>query len=141
VIDGLLDQSTASRDKLNKAIEKVNRCTQLDAALADMRAVGDERNQQIAALDAADVTAIDTGELRSSLKAALQAALGADQQFVAWATPTVTDGCGDTPTRAAAWDQAQAFSKQAQAAKKKFVAQWNPVATPLGFKARSTQRI
>lgn len=141
VIDKLLDESTASREKLNKAIEKVNRCTQLDAALADMRAVGDERNQQIAVVDGADVSAIDTGALLSSLKAALQAALGADQQFVAWAEPTVSGGCGDTPARTEAWDRAQAFSKQAQAAKTKFVALWNPVATPLGFEERSTQRI
>ena len=141
VINRLLDESTASRDKLNKAIDKVNHCTQLDAALADMRAVGDERNQQIATLDAADVTAIDTGSLRSSLKSALQAALGADQQFVAWATPTVSGGCGDTAARTAAWNRAQTFSKQAQAAKKKFVALWNPVARPLGFEERSTQRI
>jgi hypothetical protein len=141
VIDRLLDESTASREKLNKAIEKVNRCTQLDAALADMRAVGDERNQQIATLDAADVSAIDTGSLRSSLKSALRAALGADQQFVAWAAPTVSGGCGDTAARTAAWRSAQEFSKQAQAAKKTFVAQWNPVATPLGFGERSTQRI
>ena len=141
VIDKLLDESTASRDKLNKAIERVSRCTQLDAALADMRAVGDERRRQIAAIDAADVSAIDSGSLRSSLKSAFQAALGADQQFVAWAAPTVSGGCGDTAARTAAWNRAQAFSKQAQAAKKKFLALWNPVAKPLGFEERSTQRI
>lgn len=141
VIDRLLDESTASRDKLNKAIEKVNRCAQLDLALADMRAVGDERSQQIATLDAADVSAIDSGPLRSSLKSALQAALGADQQFVAWAAPTVSGGCGDTAARTAAWRSAQAFSKQAQVAKKNFVGLWNPVAARLGFEERSTQRI
>ncbi|WP_433292974.1 hypothetical protein ACQP2F_29445 [Actinoplanes sp. CA-030573] len=140
-IDAILDRSAASRAKLNQAIDKVNRCTRLDAALADMRSVGDERNAQIADLDAADVSAIDSGELRSTLKSALQAALGADQQFVAWAEPTVKGGCAETPARKAAYAKSQAFSKQAQAAKKKFVALWNPVATPLGFEARTTQYI
>lgn len=140
-INAILDRSAASRAKLNQAIDKVNRCTQLGPALAEMRKVGEERTAQIADLDAADVSAIDSGELRATLKSALQAALGADQQFVAWAEPAVKDGCADTPARTAAYAKSQAFSKQAQAAKKKFVALWNPVATPLGFEARTTQYI
>jgi hypothetical protein len=142
VFDELLDRSAASRAKLNQAIENVNRCTRLDAALAGMRAVGDERTQQIAAVDAADVSALTDGEtLRSTLKSALSSALAADREFVAWAAPAVSNGCGNTTARKAAWSRGQAASKKAQAAKKQFVAAWNPVAVPLGFESRTTQYI
>ncbi|GIE90010.1 zinc finger Ran-binding domain-containing protein [Actinoplanes regularis] len=141
VVDQVLDQSTASRAKLNQAIDRVNRCTQLGAALADMRAVGDERGRQIATVDAADLSAIDSGSLRSSLRSALQAALQADEEFVAWAAPTVSGGCGDTAARTAAWERGQTYSKQAQTAKKRFVALWNPIAASLGRPQRSTQKI
>jgi len=142
VFDKLLNRSAASRAKLNQAIANVNRCTRLDVALARMRAVGDERTQQIAAVDAADVSALAGGEtLRSTLKVALSNALAADREFVAWATPAVTGGCGNTTARKAAWNRGQAASKKAQAAKKQFVAAWNPVAVPLGFESRTTQYI
>ncbi|GLW35832.1 zinc finger Ran-binding domain-containing protein [Actinoplanes regularis] len=141
VVDQVLDQSTASRAKLNQAIDRVNRCTQLGAALADMRAVGDERGRQIATVDTADLSAIDSGSLRSSLRSALQAALQADEEFVAWAAPTVSGGCGDTAARTAAWERGQTYSKQAQTAKKRFVELWNPIAASLGRPQRSTQKI
>ncbi|MEV6347521.1 hypothetical protein [Actinoplanes sp. NPDC051851] len=141
VIDRLLDESTASRARLNRAIDRVKRCTQLGAALADMRAVGDERRGQIAAAEAADVSAIGGGSLRSTLISAFQSSLEADQQFVAWAEPAVTGSCDDTASRSAAWEKAQAYSRQAQTYKKRFVAIWNQVAVPLGFPKRSTTDI
>ena len=142
VINKLLDRSVASRTKLNKAIDKVNRCTDLSAALADMQKVGVERTKEIADADAADVSGLANGEkIRSALKSALGFALAADQHFVAWAQPAVTDGCADTAARQAAWAGGQASSQQAQAAKKQLVDAWNPVAAQLGFKERSTQFI
>jgi hypothetical protein len=142
VFDRLLDKSAASRGKLNQAIDKVNHCTQLDAALAGMREVGEERTQQIAAVDAADISALTSGEtLRSTLKSALSNALAADKEFIAWAAPSVSDGCANTPARKAAWNRGQTASKQAQAAKKQFVAAWNPVAVQLGFDSRTTQHL
>jgi hypothetical protein len=142
VLDKLLNRSAASRSKLNAAIDKVSRCTQLNAALADMRKVGDERTQQLAAVAAADVSGLAGGEtLRSTFKAALTNALAADQAFVAWAEPAAAGSCANTSARQAAWNRGQAASKKAQAAKKQFVAAWNPVAVPLGFDSRTTQYI
>jgi hypothetical protein len=142
VIDKLLDRSVASRTKLNKAIDKVQRCTDLSRALADMRRVGVERTQEIADAGAADVSGLANGEkLRSTLTSALGFALAADQHFVAWAQPTVAGGCADTAARQAAWDSGQASSQQAQAAKKQLVDLWNPVAAQLGFEQRTTQFI
>jgi hypothetical protein len=141
-INKLLDRSVASRTKLNKAIDKVNRCTDLAPALADMKQVGVERTREIADLDAAEVSGLTDGEkVRSTLKAALGFALAADQHFVAWAQPTVAGGCADTAARQAAWEAGQASSQQAQAAKQQLVDVWNPVAAKFGFKQRSTQFI
>jgi hypothetical protein len=142
VIDKLLDRSVASRTRLNKAIDKVQRCTDLPRALADMRQVGVERTQEVADADAADVSGLADGEkLRSTLKAALGFALAADQHFVAWAQPTIAGGCADTAARQAAWASGQASSQQAQAAKQKLVDAWNPVAAQFGLKQRTTQFI
>jgi hypothetical protein len=142
VINKLLDRSVASRTKLNKAIDKVNRCTDLSQALADMQRVGVERTREIADTDAAEVSGLANGEkVRSTLKSALGFALAADQHFVAWARPTVAGGCADTAARQAAWEAGQASSQQAQAAKQQLVDVWNPVAAKLGFKQRSTQFI
>ncbi len=141
-IDALLDRSAASRAKLNGAIERVQRCTGLAGALADMRAVGVERTGQIADTESVDVSALTNGErVRSSLKSALDNALAADREFVAWAGPAVTGGCAETPARRAAWDRGQASSGKAQAAKKQLVAVWNPVAAQFGLRQRTTQAI
>jgi len=142
VINKLLDRSVASRTKLNKAIDKVNRCTDLSQAVADMQRVGVERTKEIADADAADVSGLANGEkIRSTLKSALGFALAADQHFVAWAQPTIAGGCADTAARQAALASGQASSQQAQAAKQQLVDVWNPVAAQLGFKERSTQFI
>jgi hypothetical protein len=142
VIDGLLDRSVASRAKLNAAIDKVRRCSGVPGALADMRTVGEERTRQIADVEAADLSGVDNGAaVKSTLKSALGFALAADQHFVTWAEPAATGGCADSPTRDAAWERGQSASKQAQAAKKQFVAVWNPVAGRLGLDQRDTDKI
>ncbi|GIF25393.1 hypothetical protein BJ973_003670 [Actinoplanes tereljensis] len=141
-IDALLDRSAASRAKLNSAIERVQRCKDVPAALTDMRTVGDERTKQIADTEATDVSALDNGEaVRSTLRAALGFALAADAHFVSWAEPAATGDCKDTTARNAAWQRGQASSKQAQGAKKQFIAVWNPIAGPLGLAERSTDKI
>jgi hypothetical protein len=142
VVDNLLDRSVASRSKLNKAIQKVQNCGDVDGALADMREVGTERNQQISEINAADLSALDNGEsLRSALSTALGHSLDADQHFVAWAQPAATGNCAETGSRSAAWDRGQSSSQLAQAAKKQFLAAWNPVAVPFGYPKRTNKDI
>lgn len=140
-IDAVLDRSVASRAKLNAAIEKVRRCTGVPAALADMRAVGEERGKQIADVEAAELSAVGgAAVLKSTLKSALGFALAADQHFVEWAQPAAAGDCADSAARAAAWERGQAASRQAQSAKKQFVAAWNPVAGEFGFDQRSNDK-
>ena len=142
VIDDLLDRSVASRNKLNQAIDRVNRCTDLDGALADMRTVGDERRAQLSEAGSADLSALPEGEeLRRELSAALQHSLQADEAYVRWTQPTVSGGCAGTPARAAAQRDGRSASDQAGAAKVVFLARWNPIAADLGLPTRSRDKI
>jgi hypothetical protein len=142
VIDRLLGRSVASRRKLNAAIDLVNRCTALGAALARMRDVGNERQQQLDAVGSADVSALPNGDqLRAALGDALRNALAADQAYVSWTAPTVSGGCANTARRRTAFAQGRAASDQAQAAKKNFLAIWNPIAAQYGLAQRSSTDI
>jgi hypothetical protein len=141
-IDALLDRSKASRDKLNSAIDRIGRCTDLDGAVDDMRTVGQERQAQIAEVQDADLSALSTGEsLRSGLITALRFSLQADAAYVQWAAPTLSGGCANTAARRSAFAQGRSASDQAGAAKQSFLAAWNPVATSLGLPARDRQNI
>ena len=142
VIDGLLDRSGASRDKLNGAIDRVGRCTGVGGALADLREVGDERRAQLAEVREADLSALAAGEqLRSGLVTALQHSLDADEAYVDWAAPAVTGGCGEGGSRRAAFERGRAASDRAGAAKETFLAAWNPVARQWGLPVRTRQDI
>jgi hypothetical protein len=141
-IDTLLSQSVASRGKLNNAIDRVNRCTDLTGALSDMRDVGAERQTQLDAVRRADLSALPNGEqLRNTLSDALRHAYDADQAFVAWASPTISGGCGNTNGRQTSYERAQAASTKAQASKREFLALWNPIAGQWGLAHRTTKEI
>jgi hypothetical protein len=141
-IDAVLTQSVASRRKLNQAIDRVRRCAELDRAVADMRAVGDERRQQIDTVGSAAVDRMPGGErMRTTLTEALRQALAADEGYLAWAEPTTTERCGDTAARRAAFRRGEAASTKAGAAKSAFLTLWNPVATDMGLPARNRQDI
>lgn len=140
-IDALLDRSRSSRNKLNSAIDRVGRCTGLSGALADMRAVGEERRAQISEVRGADLTALANGEtLRSTLATALQHSLDADAAFVEWAE-AAGSSCPNTAARRADYARGLSTSKRAGTAKQSFLDAWNPVATGLGLPARDRDGI
>jgi hypothetical protein len=141
-IDAVLDQSGTSRDKLNRAIGQVSSCADPAGALADMRAVADERRSQLATVRSADLSALENGDtLRTDLVAALQQSLNADQSFMEWAAPAAAGSCGSTAARRAAYASGRSASDRAGTAKQRFLDEWNPVATPLGLPARSRSGI
>jgi len=142
VFDKVLDASAQSRAKLNRSIEKVQGCTQLSQAVKDMRTVGDERKSQLKTVEEAAVDQLPNGEkLRSTLRAALDFALQADEGYLAWAAPTPANGCGDNAARRAAFGRGQTASTKAGTAKSAFLTLWNPVAADLGLRTRSRQEI
>ncbi|MFC4072593.1 hypothetical protein [Actinoplanes subglobosus] len=138
--DAVLSQSVASRRKLNLAIEQVGQCDGLAAAVADIRAVGDERQSQMETVRNADVSALSGGEeLRAGLLEALRYAWEADQGFLAWAEPTLSGGCGAADD--SGYDRGRSASTSAGAAKRAFLTRWNPVAKANGLRARSADDI
>jgi hypothetical protein len=142
VVDALLDRSISSRNKLNQAIQRVGQCTDLSGALADMRAVGDERRAQLAEIGAADLSALATGEtLRGTWSTALRSSLAADEAYVSWAEPALSAGCRSTGSRNAAYSRGRSASTKAGAAKNTFLAAWNPVAAGMGLATRSRDQI
>jgi hypothetical protein len=138
-IDGILDASSASRRKLNNAIDHVGRCSGVGAALSDLRAVGDERRAQIADLDQQDLSALASADqIRSTLRSALQSSLSADEKFVEWAEVVASYGCG---SKSASYDDARSYSDQAGTYKQQFIGVWNGVASQFGLPTRSRENI
>jgi hypothetical protein len=139
-IDAVLSDSVASRRKLNQAIEQVGGCDDLAGAVADIRAVGEERQSQMETVRNADLSALSGGEgLRSGLVTALQYAWDADQGFLAWAEPTLTGGCGAADD--SGYSRGRAASNSAGTAKRAFLTRWNPVAQANGLRTRSADDI
>jgi hypothetical protein len=139
-IDAVLSDSVASRRKLNQAIEQVGGCDDLAGAVADIRAVGEERQSQMETVRNADLSALSGGEgLRSGLVTALQYAWEADQGFLAWAEPTLSGGCAAADD--AGYSRGRAASNSAGTAKRAFLSRWNPVAQANGLRTRSAEQI
>jgi hypothetical protein len=135
-IDAVLSESVASRRTLNEAIEQVGECKDLAGAVADIRAVGDERQSQMDTVRNADLSALSGGEtLRAGLIEALRFAWEADQGFLTWAEPALRGGCGATDD--SGYARGRSASDSAGTAKRAFLAQWNPVARANGLSARS----
>ncbi|MEU4626576.1 hypothetical protein AB0G04_42165 [Actinoplanes sp. NPDC023801] len=139
-VDAVLSDSVASRRKLNQAIERVGDCAGLSGAVADIRAVGEERQSQMDTVRDADLSALPDGEtLRAALIEALRFAWEADQGFLAWAQPTLSGGCDAADD--SGYARGRSASNSAGTAKRAFLAQWNPVARANGLSARSADEI
>ncbi|MEV4141993.1 hypothetical protein AB0J72_58825 [Dactylosporangium sp. NPDC049742] len=135
-VDAVLDASVASRTKLNAAIARVDDCTAVEQAIADLRAVGTERQAQLDAVAAADLSALAGGEqLRGLLTDALRYSLAADRSFVLWGQAVQAGGC-DGGGRSD-YQEAQRQSRLAGDAKARFLAVWSPVAAHHGLRERS----
>ncbi|MGI5185768.1 hypothetical protein ACQEVZ_56935 [Dactylosporangium sp. CA-152071] len=143
-VDAVLDASVASRTKLNAAIARVDDCTAVEQAVADLRAVGTERQAQLDAVAAADLSALPEGEqLRGLLTDALRYSLAADRGFVLWGQAVQAGGCdgGGRADYQADYQEAQRQSRLAGDAKARFLVVWNPVAARHGLPDRSSAGI
>ncbi|WP_436520110.1 hypothetical protein [Actinoplanes sp. HUAS TT8] len=141
-LDRLLVRSKQSRDKLTQANGAVFRCSGLAGAIARLREVGTERNQERADLKVLDLSGIPNGEaVRGALDSALAHSLNADKYYVKWAQQKQANGCRDTSSsefqRIAGDDESQV----AGTAKVQFLSLWNPVAGELGLPVRDRQGI
>ena len=80
------------------------------------------------------------GRFAEELSAALGGSLKADHDYLAWAREQLSGGC--TPTnQSSAYNAAFSASQQADAAKRAFVQEWNPVAARYGIARKSPRDI
>lgn len=78
-------------------------------------------------------TLANGARLRAQLVDAMTASIEAGRDFQAWMGFVAASGCRGTAPHDANWDAAFAASDRATAAKRAFVADWNPVAATYGY--------
>lgn len=138
-LDRLLTASGASRQKLIAANGQVSGCRGLSQALAQLRAVGEERQAQLDELKGLDLSAIPEGErLRDLLGQALTHSLTADGHYVRWAEKVSSGSCSGGDGHRVDGDD---VSRSAGASKTAFLAAWNPVAQRYGLPTRTRDDI
>lgn len=136
-VNSLLDSSNASRTRLGTALNAVDTCGDLAAAITTLEQVGVERAQQVERGRNLAVDRLVNGpQLRDVLVEALSHSLRADQHFVAWARAVEAAGCPERAPHDDAYQSGQDASALASASKRAFVQMWNPVATSYGLAIR-----
>ncbi|MFG1607690.1 hypothetical protein [Actinoplanes sp. NPDC049265] len=138
----LLADSGNDRKKVIAAIEDIMDCRRLTQAATTL---DDAASSRTALRDRAG--ALPTGELargaelKTELTAALDWSRAADQAYAGWARNMARADCGSSARRGVDRARGDAQSKQATAAKKRFVALWNPIAAQYGHEQLSYVRV
>ena len=133
----LLTSSAAARTALHQAVTQVGACANLPGAVSTLQDVVSQRSGEYGRASALATSALPAGaRVKSTLVAALDSSLKADQDFLAWARQQQSGGC--TPaSQSGAYNAAFSASQQADAAKQAFVQVWNPVAARYGIAQES----
>ncbi|WP_129840870.1 hypothetical protein [Streptomyces sp. RFCAC02] len=139
-LSDLLEQSNDSRDAVVRSVGNIRGCRELDAAVTDLRAARDQRNNLVGQLQGLDLSALDgSADLVQALTEAWQASAEADEHYAAWAeeaknNPDVCRGGSAQHTDRA--NQGDAASGRATEAKQRAADLWNPLATAHGLPER-----
>ncbi|GAA3445241.1 hypothetical protein [Planomonospora venezuelensis] len=140
-MDSLLTESGEARSGLGPALDRLRSCTDTSAALATVERVTEIRREQVSRVETLAVDALDGGErVRESLAEALTASRDADEKFLAWAARQDADcrpGSVDDPD----YRGGLSHSTEATAAKRAFLAAWNPLAVRYGLPERAEHEI
>jgi hypothetical protein len=135
-VNAVLENSGGSRANFGVALQSV--CQSPGGSLATIQTVLAGRESQLARAEVLVVDALPNGAaIRSRLVEALTYSMNADRAYVAYARHVQVEGCwADDNLR-----DGDNISKDAQAAKDRFVELWNPVATTYGLPARTSSSI
>ncbi|MFA1550868.1 hypothetical protein [Actinomadura chokoriensis] len=141
-LNGILNDSVATRRILAGAIGRAGKCKTLPQAIQGFQTVAQRRQNQLQRTANLKVDKLANGErLRGSLSEALTASLRVDQVLLQWAQANQS-GCRGKPKPSAAQVPGRAVHEQrATSAKKQFVVLWNPVAKKTGQPLRSWKRV
>lgn len=138
-IDNLLTVSKTTRTDLFVAVQEVNDCTNLSAAISSLQMVRDDRAAELGTAKGLAIDALDSGStIKSLLVGALSHSLSADKYYISWAQVRRTDGCSPANLNTTAHGAAESESHTADAYKEQFVALWNPLAEQLGLPLRTS---
>jgi hypothetical protein len=133
-VASLLGTSAADRARIADAINEVAGCGDVADGVTAFDLASSGRQSELSQAQSLAVSAIPGGAaLRSTLVEALTHSLAADQAFLRWAEGVQTQGCTEAALHSSDLDTANQESAQATAAKRSFVALWNPVAQQYGF--------
>ncbi|MBW8485315.1 hypothetical protein [Actinomadura parmotrematis] len=141
-VNALLNTSADARQALTHGLAAARSCKTLPASVGDFQRVAQRRKAQLARTAALEVDETPNGErMRARLKESYQASLEVDQALQVWALKAQRHckgkpkpDAGHAPGRAAA-------EQRATAAKKQFVALWNPVAKKSGQPVRAWNNV
>ncbi len=125
VIEAILTRSTNSRNQLHRALQQP--CSHVRSGETSMRQVLTQRQQEIAAANALDVSLIPNGgELKGDLVRMLTYSLQADQAYHQGDLDVINNGCGAGKGE---YQQGDDISlDRAQPAKVQFFNLWTPLA-------------
>ncbi|MCG5211908.1 hypothetical protein [Streptosporangium sp. KLBMP 9127] len=140
-IDAILSDSGGARSGLGPALTQVRTCEETETGIKTIERVTEARRGQVEQVAKLGVGAIDDGAaLKQSLATALGASLEADERFLAWARRHAADCAADWTTDPD-YKRGLAASTKATAAKKEFLAAWNPLATAHDLPERAAHEI
>jgi hypothetical protein len=145
-VDALIDRSESARGIVGRTATGLDACRiKPDAAAAEFtRAAGLRAGlvADAAAVPAAQTAAVGPGAaVVAAFQQVQQLSQKADEAFAAWAQDISSRGCGPTAIHTVNWTAGNDLSAQATAAKRKFIAVWNPVASAHGSHPRSEGQI
>ncbi|WP_395110644.1 hypothetical protein [Actinomadura sp. SCN-SB] len=137
-VNKVLNSSADTRRVLARSIAATSKCQTLPTAIKGFQVVAQRRSAQITQTNRLKVDKLRNGaQMQSTLREAFQASLEADLRLLAWANKAKR-GCRGKPrpdvARAPGRTDAE---RRATLAKKRFVAQWNPVARQAGLPSRA----
>lgn len=140
-IDALLDQSVAARSGVQPALDDIAACAGSNDDLSALDHAATTREDLEDQLDSVDFAAISGGSrLRSALAHVLRVSAAADRAYEAWGQDV--SGCaGQADQSDSNKQEGDADSRQATAAKKAFLRQWNPLAQRYGLQTRKQSDI
>ncbi|WP_229074266.1 hypothetical protein [Actinoplanes sp. DH11] len=129
----LLDGSGRDRQKVIRAVEDVAGCDRPGRAATALDEAAAGRAALLTRLGGLRTDGLPDGaQLRAELGEALAHSREADEAYAQWARAVSRNGCGSSSMNGDHRDRGDAASKDATAAKKRFVTLWNPTAVRYG---------
>jgi hypothetical protein len=133
-LNALLAQSSSDRSAIVQATSDIAKCGALGQDQATLQSAAQSRQTLVTELSQLNLSQLPTSSsLLSSLNAAWEASLQADNDYAAWAGDLQVSGCGSPASNDSNWQAAQTADKQATAAKEQFVATWDQIASGFGL--------